>query len=163
MGQLVLQLSNSENWESIYNESHVAQRVATAPERYYPIPEVVLPFLLERHILAVSVFSNNAKPYWHYAGTMSQRISLGLVVGGGPDADSVSKRKIWLNQTQLIIFPKLTSTYSVAFKAPYWFEDFTLTVWQYIGPESDSTESLIRDLEADLIRIEAKLDTHAGP
>lgn len=144
MGNPVLQLSNAANWEDVYNESVTALSITST--RHAPISEIIVPVLFERHIIAVYATSNTAKATWHFAGFINQKIQLGLVPGGSPDVDSVQRRKIWLNRITLLFFPKITSTYAVSFNVPDWFKSVNLNIWEYRGPESDSTENLIREL-----------------
>lgn len=144
MGNPVLQLSNSANWEDVYNESTTALSITST--RHAPISEITVPVLFERHIIAVYATSSTAKPTWHFAGFLNQKIRLGLIPGGLPDADAVQRRKIWLNRVTLLFFPKITSTYSVSFNIPKWFNTISLNIFEYRGIESDSTEDLIREL-----------------
>lgn len=144
MGHPVLQLSNAANWEDVYNESTTALSITST--RHAPISEITVPVLFERHIIAVYATSNTAKSTWHFAGFLNQKIRLGLIPGGLPDADAVQRRKIWLNRVTLLFFPKITSTYSVSFNIPNWFNTISLNIFEYRGIESDSTEDLIREL-----------------
>ena len=144
MGNPVLQLSNRANWEDVYSETKSAQVITST--RNAPIPEITIPYLFERHIIAVYATSSTAKPTWHFAGFLNQKIQLGLVPGGSPDADAVQRRKIWLNRITLLFFPKITSTYAISFNVPEWFTNVNLNVFEYRGIESDSTENLIREL-----------------
>ena len=157
MNHPVLQLSNSNNWESVWQGTFSAQR-SPGNTTMLPIPEIVVPILLDKHILAVSITSNTAKPTWYFGGFLNQRISLGLVVGGLPDSDAIEKRRIWLNRLTLIILPQLSSHYSLSFNVPKWFQDVQLNVWQYVGASSDSTEDLISEISVQLQRIEDKVN-----
>jgi hypothetical protein len=144
MGHPVLQLSNAANWQDVYNQSFTAQRIN--PTVFAPLPEIIVPVLFDRHIIAVYATSSSAKPNWYFAGFLNQKIRLGLIPGGSPDADAVQRRKIWLNRITLLFFPKITSTYAVSFNVPKWFDTVNLNIFEYQGTESDSTEDLIREL-----------------
>lgn len=144
MGHPVLQLSNAANWADVYNQSFTAQRIN--PTVFAPLPEIIVPVLFDRHIIAVYATSSSAKPSWYFAGFLNQKIRLGLIPGGSPDADAVQRRKIWLNRITLLFFPKITSTYAVSFNVPKWFDTVNLNIFEYQGTESDSTEDLIREL-----------------
>ncbi|MBH8578349.1 hypothetical protein I8752_36510 [Nostocaceae cyanobacterium CENA369] len=158
MSNPVLQLENSQNWESVYTTT-VEAVVSANGESYTPIPTITIPVLLDKHIIAVSVTCSTAKPTWYFGGFLNQRINLGLLVGGLPDSDAVQKRKIWLNRITLIIFPELTSTYSLSLDVPKWFQYVSFTVFKYVGIESDTTENLINQIiNVDLPRIEQKVN-----
>ena len=157
MNHPVLKLSNSSNWESVWQGTFSAQR-SSGNTIINPIPEIVVPILLDKHILAVSITSSTAKPTWYFGGFLNQRISLGIVVGGLPDSDAIEKRRIWLNRLTLITLTQLTSHYAVSFNVPKWFQDVQLHLWQYVGPESDSTEDLISEISVQLQRIENKVN-----
>jgi len=144
MSNPVLQLSNAANWEDVYDEPTTAYQISST--RHAPIGEIIVPYLFERHILAIYATSNNANPTWHFAGFLNQKVSLGLVAGGAFNADAVERRKIWLNRITLLFFPKYTSTYAISFNVPKWFKHINLSVFEYRGIESDSTEDLIREL-----------------
>jgi hypothetical protein len=154
-----LQLGNAANWEQIYTHSQVAVQIT--PTVHAPIPEITVPLLIESHVLAVYLTTEIPEGRnWNFAGFLHQRFELGLTVGGMPEADDLSLRKLWLNRIKLIIFPKLTVGYSIAFNVPKWFKSVQLIVWEYTGTDSDSTEDLVEQIKnVDLPRIEAKVDS----
>ncbi|MBD2772917.1 hypothetical protein, partial [Iningainema tapete] len=117
----ILQLGNASNWEQIYNHSQAA--VSINPDTHAPIPEIVVPLLIETHVLAVYITTVVPEAReWHFAGYLNQKFELGLTVGGTPEADELSRRKLWLNRIKLIIFPKITATYAISFSVPKWFK-----------------------------------------
>ncbi|NJL61814.1 MAG: hypothetical protein HC903_08270 [Methylacidiphilales bacterium] len=45
------------------------------------------------------------------------------------------------------------------FDIPYWYEEISLTVWEYLGSYGDSVEELIEQIrDNELARIEQKVD-----
>lgn len=157
MSYPILDLSNSDNWVGFFHASFQAGRTP-GNTKVVPIPEIIMPDSLSSHILAVAASSSTAKPNWRFAGFLNQRIELGLTAIGTPDTDA-SRHKAWLDRLTLVIFPKLTSSYYLSFETPKWFQDIDLTIFQYVGPESDSTESLINQiLNVQLPLIENKID-----
>lgn len=156
MGNPVLQLSNAANWQDIYTRSLQAQIISD--KAHIPIPEVTVPVLLDRHILAVYANSSTAKKSWSTAGYLKQKISLGLITGGTLDAEVIHSRRIGLKKITLVTFPRLTTEYGLGFDVPFWLKDISLTIWKYVGTESDSTEDLIQQVRIDLVRIEYKID-----
>ncbi len=145
MSYLVLDLSNPDNWVGFYQGSFQSQR-SPGNATVIPIPEIVIPCSLNNHILAVSTSSSTAKPNWRFAGFLNQRLELGLAAPiGNPDTDA-AKHKAWLNRLTLVIFPRLTPTYFLSFETPKWIQDINLTIFQYVGPESDSTDNLVNQI-----------------
>lgn len=153
-----LQLNNADNWEQIYNTSVSA--VFITPKVHAKIPKIEVPFLLDTHVLAVYVTTEVPEgSNWNFAGYLSQQFNLGLIVGGTPEADEVSSRKIFLNRIKLVVFPKLTPSYAVSLEVPKWFTSVNLIVWKYIGIDYDSVEKLLmQDIQPALTRIETKID-----
>jgi len=145
MGNLVVQLDNSSNWNTFYSTTVTATPDANGSS-FAAIPEYTVPILADKHIIAVSISASNAKPTWHFGGFLNQKIPTGLTVGGLPSTDAVQKRRLYLDRLTLLIFRQLTSTYSISVEVPKWFSDFTLVIFEYTGPQSDSTENLINQL-----------------
>lgn len=160
MSNLIVDLTNQANWLQVYDQSHeVTNRTSIS---YTPMPPIEIPFLFDRRILSVKTTSEAAKPYWKYAGLLTQRFRIG---SGGtntllPIAD-FSRRKLHLNRTELIIFPQYTENYELLLDPPYWFEDLRLTIWEYTGPEANSTDELVELTRIDVLRVEAKVNTLA--
>ncbi|MBH8563758.1 hypothetical protein I8748_16430 [Nostoc sp. CENA67] len=153
-----LQLGNADNWQQIFNTSVAA--VTLNSTAYVPIPEITAPLLLETHVLATYITTNIPEGRkWNFAGFLNQKFELGLTVGGTPEADNLTRRKLWLNRIQLIILPKLTANYAISFDVPEWFKNVNVTLWQYVGVDYDSTEqALSADVMPALTRIESKID-----
>lgn len=153
-----LQLNNADNWEQIYNTSVSA--VFITPNVHAVIPKITVPLLIDTHVLAVYVTTEVPEGRsWNFAGYLHQEFNLGLTVGGTPEADEISTRKIFLDRIKLITFPKLTPTYAISFDVPKWFTSVSLTVWKYIGIDYDSVEKTITDdVLPGLSRIESKVD-----
>lgn len=157
MSHLVLELGNSNNWSPFFY-TKIDAVTSNNGELFTPIPTITVPILFDSHIIAVSVSCSKSKPTWYFGGFLNQRISLGLTVGGLPDSDAVQKRRLYLDRLTLIIFPKIVSTYAVTIDVPKWFEDVSINIFEYIGPESDSTEDLIAQLQNQLNAIAQKVN-----
>ena len=143
---LLVELGNSGNWLQSDSQSFSG----------FPLPEYVPPFQFEKHILAVYVDNFEAKDTWNFAGWLSQKIQLGI--GPSLKAESISNRKLWLGRTQLLIFPKLTTTYTLSIHFPQWFKSASCTIWEYWGPEANTTENQIFEVKNKLITIENKIN-----
>lgn len=137
MSDLILELGNAANWELLHSESRIA--VKPSPSTHIPIVEMPVPILATSPIVAVYVDNPSAKPNWYTAGYILQKIRIGVVVGGQADTESITRRKVYLRQIQLAIFPTLQQNYQVVFRPAYWHDRIDLNFWQYTGPRSDTT------------------------
>ncbi len=146
MSEPVLQLQSQGNWNQIYDESRSAVPLTPAGG-HIPIPAFEIPFLFDRHIIAVRCLSPTAKATWRFAGMLSQRFRAGTGGSASPlptlDATSLALR---INRSRLVVFQKYTAEYELLFESPPWIKDMRLSIWQYLGSESDTTEDLIREL-----------------
>lgn len=160
MSDLILQLGNAANWSLLYQSHLFAQVVGGTPQKptYAPIGEIAVPILVESPLVAVLSGSAKAPAYYKSAGYLAQKIQIGTMAGGIPDAYYQSRRKVYLRQIQLVKFERLSSTYQLSFFPHYWLEDLDITVWEYTGTISDTTSALVQtNLEATL-RVEQKVD-----
>lgn len=163
---LQLDLTAMGAWELTYYQKLVGNsqnRRARAPL----IDPVELPYLTDSHVFLVGAAWLNAKPTWIRAGYFYQQISgihvddtvvfegLGQVPTTEVDG---TRRLIKLNAIELVMFPKLTSSYRLRFEALPWIEQVTLGVWEYRGTETDTTEDLINAVRSKLETIEFKID-----
>ena len=161
MSKPVVNFTQEGNWTAVYTESRAA--VEATPGVFKPIPAFEIGFLFNEHILAIRAFSSNAKPTWKYAGSIYQRLQLGA--GGAlsnlPEVD-LSNRGVYLRRTTLLEFPRYTPEFGLVFVAPPWMLSLQLTLWQYSGVDSDDVTELLQTAKADLVRIEAKVDSLAA-
>ncbi|MEG4484848.1 hypothetical protein [Microcoleus sp. D2_18a_B4] len=147
MGNLLAEFGNNTNWLQSDSQNFTG----------YGIPNYIPPYEFEKHILAIHVSNSEAKESWNFAGWVSQKIRLG--VGPNQAAEPVANRKLWLRRTQLLIFQPLATTYTLEIGFPRWFKQASLTIWEYWGPQADSTENKIGIVQGTLIRLENKIDT----
>ncbi len=147
-----LQLGNSQNWELIYNENTSAVLLPKQGGGYkvVPIPDISIPVLLDTFVLAVRVSTVIPEgSTWRFAGNIRQSVSTGLsVFDNGQDASFTSRRPLFLDKINLVIYPRISTNYSISIKVPDWFENAGIAVWMYTGIDRD----------IDLARIEAKID-----
>lgn len=154
----VVELSNSDNWQNIHSTNVNAVRVPMQDGTYLinPIPEIVVPVLLDKFILAVSVDTDVPEgSTWRFAGYLNQKISTGLVVGGNQDATIIKSQPLFLGQINLILFQKISTDYSVSIKVPKWFPRASIAVYEYTGVDDTSEEIL---LSQEFANINFKLD-----
>jgi len=147
----VLDLDNQFNWKFVFDQERVSQNSPSGGT--FAIPAFELPNTFTEHILSVRVTSKSAQPHWRFAGNLYQRVSLGLRI---PSADATTI-KMPLNRPTLIVFPRFNK-YQLNFVAAYWLTHIRLTIWKYIGPEDDVLETMIKNLQNDVSRLEEKID-----
>jgi len=124
-----LELENAANW-------------AIKDSQFFTtLPELLLPEYvsveLTSNIIGVFVANSEALDTWNFAGWSWQQIQLPF----GPGSSStINYHKLWLRQKQLLVFPKLVTTYKFSARFPKWFKQASVTVWEYIGPQADNLE-----------------------
>lgn len=138
---MALELENAANW-TIKDSQFFTTAAETLLPEYLSVD-------LTSNIIGVLVANSEALDTWNWAGWAYQQIQLPF----GPGSSSATNyRKLWLRQKQLLIFPKLISTYKFAVKFPKWFTQASVTVWEYTGPQIDNIEN-------QLNQVEIKIDT----
>jgi hypothetical protein len=74
-----------------------------------------------------------------------------------------TQRVVLLNRGgTLIQFPRYAPQYRLEVEVPKWHKEMDLTIWEYIGPITDTTVQAVLEqadlIRVDLLRIETKLD-----
>lgn len=147
MSKPILQLQNSANWQSIWSYSAAALSVPDKPGFTYPIEPIIVPFLLENHIIAIAASSQTAKPTWRLAGSIAKKISTGIVVGGTPDVTISDSRRMFLNQINLFRFTPYTATYALELTPVYYLTQIDLSLWVYTGVDTDTVSEQLNRIE----------------
>ncbi|NDJ16785.1 hypothetical protein [Myxacorys almedinensis] len=155
MSHPILQLGNVQNWTLLYSETLNAEETF-AGRGFRPIPARLIPLQIEHRILIVGTASNKGiRSTWNTGGWITP-----LIAWGGNnntmDADLGSWR-IPLNKQRLILLPDIAPNYKLRFSTPSWMQQMSVTIYQYSGPEDDSTELLIGQLQTQLDRIEGQI------
>jgi hypothetical protein len=162
---LNVNLSDAGSWRLVYYQQHVGVE-ANRRSRTPMIDPIDLPITIASRVLAVGATYLQAPPTWNLAGFFYQEVAVSLddapvfpgLAGVPTTTLDSSKRRIGLNAIELHIFPRLASEHRYRFEPVRWMPRLTLGVWEYIGPETDSTEELLQTLRVDLARIEFKVD-----
>lgn len=147
----ILDLSNSSNWEKVYQGNFVAVVIQGVRNQTLPIPSVVIPNSFNSHTLAVGASSFQTKPTWHLGFWLSMNVQL----PGIGKAEAYSK-SIPLGLS-IVRFPAISSTYTLTANIPRWHKEMSIEIWQYVGSEFDVRDELT-DIKSDLSRIETKID-----
>lgn len=158
MSQPLLDLQGQGVWAQVFDEQREATKATDTV--YLPIPAFEIGFSFEAHVLAVRCLSQTAKAHWRFAGNLSQRFQIGSGGAASPlPTVTASRLGLRLNRAELVRFPALVSAYELLFEPPHWLKDLRLTIWEYNGPESNTTEEMIEAARVDLVRIESKIDS----
>lgn len=147
----ILDLSNSSSWVRIHDTTLFAAPVLGQNGKHYPIPSYLIPEVVDRRILAVGASSSKAKPTWNLGFYLAMLVK----VPGVGNAEVVSRPiRLGLN---LVIFPPVSSEFTLKARIAKWHQEMSLTVWKYIGLETDVLSSL-ENIDSDLTCIEYKVD-----
>lgn len=152
MADPILDLSNSSNWQKVYEGSFVAVPIQGVRNQFIPIPTVLIPNSFSNHTLAVGASSFQTKPTWRLGFWLSMYVQ---VPGIGKAQGSNKKIPLGLS---VIRFPNLSPTYTLAASIPHWHKEMSIDIWQYIGSELDIRDDLV-EIKSDLDRIETKIDS----
>jgi len=144
-------------WTQTYSEQREA--VSIGGNEYHPIPPYFVSILLHSPLLVVGTNSEDVRARWRLGGWLQQYLD-------APDADfiEIPTKKVFipLNQFVLVRYPQWVSAYKVRFEVPWWIRKIRLTIYEYQGTVTDSTEELVRAvtelIQVDLTRIEGKVD-----
>ena len=134
----------------LWNYSVAAVTLPDDPDSTAPLAPIVVPILLDNHIIAISAMSSTAKPFWRFAARIAKKISTGIVTGGNPDVTISDSRSIYLNQINLFRFTPLTSTYALEISPAYWLTQLDLILWVYTGINSDTVSQQLDRIEQKL-------------
>lgn len=154
----IVNLSNGDSWQNVYSTDISAVKVPLENGKYLMgrIAPIQVPILFSNHILAVNVETEIPEDAeWQYAGRVIQKTSTGLVIGGTQDAVMVRRYPLWLENVNLLLFERISATYSISIRVPKWFPRAIISVWEYIGVDDDS---LAISNAAEFANINFKLD-----
>jgi hypothetical protein len=154
MGEPVLQLDQADHWELLYQELKVATELGGS--RYTPIPPFTIPILASSPWLAIGTYSQQARSHWW----LGCRVQFEISVPSSPFLFiSAQQVNVPLNLFSLYKLQALQSSYRLKVQVPWWHRELGLTIYQYTGPASDSTEDLIVE-RTDVIRVDlARIET----
>jgi len=78
MSKPILQLQNEANWLPLWNYSQSAVTLPGDPDSTAPLAPIIVPFLLDEHIIAISATSSTAKPFWRFGARIAKKSQRGL-------------------------------------------------------------------------------------
>jgi hypothetical protein len=144
-----LNLENAANWRTVYSQNFTAGILPlTTGNKIIPIPEIAVPIELESTIIKCRITTNIPEGRsWRYAGILLRKVRSGDIVGAPPDA-VISRRSLYLDDANLLIFQKLSGSYSAHIILPTWFADAQVVVSEYIGIDIDDLDVIRQDVQA---------------
>ncbi|HEY9664726.1 MAG TPA: hypothetical protein V6C65_40320 [Allocoleopsis sp.] len=162
MGDPVLQLNDSGNWDLIYSELKTAEE--TANNRYRPIPDFTIPILLHSPWIAIGTNAPRARSHWWLGCRIRSIVRVPESPFNELSGDQVT---VPLNAFTLFRFTTLDSAIRLKVSIPWWHRELGITIYEYTGAYSDATEDLIREqadiIRVDLARVEYKIDNPPNP
>lgn len=175
-----IDFTGTNKWRRVFfqtRQGNPANRSIGAPL----VEPFEVPLTFNRHIIAVSVICQLAKPKWRTSGYLKQVYSgVNLEeVGGIYTANSpafgvdVASQRIGLNVLEMIRFPKLSEQFYLWFDPVSWLPSLTIAIWEFQGVDTIptleylgglllDTNADVQTIDLDLDRIEEKLDTNYG-
>lgn len=144
MSGIIFDAGDSSKWNPLWNTT--VNSVSTPDNRrYYPIPDIEVPFILNSRIIAIYADSETMRPQWKSAGFVNQKVRTGITVGGQTDAKFNGSQRILLKQINILEIPviSITPEYSITFTVHSWHEDMSLQLWEFTGDVLDTTENLL--------------------
>lgn len=144
---IVYDFGNSASWSFLWSGSETAEPIPHPVfEKYYTIPDVVVPIQLSSPICAVYAESNTDPGTWRFGGTAFYKIGTGITTGGVPDS-FVASRKFYLKQINIIRFQRLATSWTLVLRIPYWIRHIDLSVWEYTGLIEDTIETSLEEIK----------------
>lgn len=160
MSRLIFDAGDSSKWNPLWN-TQVNSASTPDNKRYYPIPDIEVPLLFSRRVIAVYASSETALPNWKSAGFLNHKIRTGITVGGNNDARFNGSQRVLLSQINVLTIPTTSyqGEYAITFTVHPWHEDISLQFWEYVGSVEDSTDDLIiEEVVRRILEIQYKLD-----
>lgn len=123
---------DSSNWGLVWEDSRQANIINSTPPSHDPIPQVVIPVIMQVFTVAILTQTVNPKPRWKFGGNASALVQTGLVQGGIFES-AIATQYLRLGTITICRFPQLASSYKLVIDVPIWFKAFSYSVWAYSG------------------------------
>lgn len=125
---------------------------------FFPIPSFQIPILFESPVLAISAENQDARSWWRLGVRVRQLLSV-----AGIDEIGTYQKAVLLNRGgTLVKFPSYAAQYRLEVEVPHWHREIKLTIWEYQGPITDTTDLLVQEqidlVRVDLLRIENRIN-----
>lgn len=158
----MVDLSDGTLWTKIFEQQYTAQPILNEPNKFKPIPIILLPYTFDIHVVAIECLVDNAKPTWKYGGEVAQAIR-------ATDASDIGyftvlkNYELKINDTTLIQFDKYSIYFRIILSVPKWFSNVLIKAWVFTGAEPiNNIEQQLDDIKKQLDRIEQSMTTTTG-
>ncbi len=151
-----LQLRDPANWGQVYDLNR--QATPYGANGFIPIPRFEVPIVFHSPILSIAAVNSYAYGWWRLGCRVRQLFDVPQTVEIGS-----FERMVLINRGgTLVQFPRYADQYRLEINVPHWHREIRLTIWEYIGPITDTTAQLVAEqtelIRIDLLRIETKID-----
>ncbi|MDJ0581756.1 hypothetical protein [Crocosphaera sp.] len=104
------------------------------------------PTTFHSSIIKVHAKNPDAPSHWRLAGKYFIKMFAGSVVSGGVPETVIKWGKFYLNEARIIEIPPWSADFSIEFQIPYWHRKMQITMWEYIGPNTNTIHRKLDDL-----------------
>lgn len=148
MGQPILDLGNSINWDLVVRQNYTAKVLTETT--FEAIPDKS--FVLESRFLMVGVKCSKARNTWWLGARLSMRLlTLPSTTSNFPAAVEAFKKNCRLDALTLVELPAWgVNPYLLVVTFPWWFEDAYLEIWKYSGPDTTTDSESLKRIEEKL-------------
>lgn len=138
--------TNGNNWSLFWEEQATGPPVVNALERFHPIG-TMKPFqTFSSPIIKIHAKNPEAPNNWRFAGRYFVKMFAGSLPSGGTPETVINWGKFYLNEAKIIELKPWTTDYSIEFEIPYWHRKMEITMWEYIGPNTNTVHRKLDDL-----------------
>lgn len=157
-----MDLSDGTLWLKVFEQQYTAQPILEEPEKFKPLPLILVPNTFDVHTVAIGCLVSNAKPTWKYGGEVYQAIRATDISDIGYFTVS-KKHELRINDTTLIQFQNYSYYFRIFLDLPKWFADAFIQVWVFTGTQpTDNVQEQLDAIKIQLDRIEQNINTTTG-
>ncbi|MBW4425318.1 MAG: hypothetical protein KME50_12930 [Nostoc desertorum CM1-VF14] len=138
----------ASEWKQIINEYRIDEKAS--------IPAIEPRINFTSSIIGIFATSSTSPTTWYSAGELLQLYPVGFGASGYAQGDYL---KIVLNRYQVHKFSKIpfnSNKYLISFAPKFYLKDISLKVWEYVGKEPPTLESLETSIKATHQRVIAE-------
>jgi hypothetical protein len=152
----ILRLHSADNWQSIHTGSFVGPNMPLNPN----LP-LSISFPANYRILSINISSDIAPAKWWLGGILDVAIDIEQFPNTSfVGFTEVCSRKLRINCKNLVKLPQWiadTAPYICFVRPPRWMTSGFIEAYEYIGPDQNSTEVRLADIQDKLAEINAKI------
>lgn len=155
------QFEPGANWRFLFSTHRYSAHQLAPPSsaaRYERVPmdDYILPVFPNSHICALRVTSDGARSPRGIGAYL--RVTYPVAYSSNFPEVRAGSRRLYRGNWQLVELRNRGQGASMILSFPWWIPDLKIECFEYTGPITDSTEQTLVALQADLARIEQKID-----